>query len=214
MRERFDGDVSRLADLLGGMSHLAARQIRLATAALLDGDLGAAERVVAEDRALDADRDRCEEYAQRLLARAPVAEDDLRLVIAVVQCAERVERRGDLARHVAELARRMHPQPVVPDDVRESFVELGRLASDMAVQLTDLIERQDGGCFARMVEEDNRIDALHARLMVELTGRGWRHGVPSAVNLTLAGRFYERFADQAVSVARMLDFAATGERPF
>lgn len=213
MRERFHGDLSRLADLLGGMSHMAARQIRLATAALLDGDLGAAEQVVAEDKALDADRDRCEEYAQRLLAlQAPVA-SDLRLIIAVVQCAERIERMGDLARHVAELARRVHPGRVVPDDVRDSFVELGRLASDMATKLTDLIDRQDSGCFARMVEEDNRIDALHTRLMLEITGREWRHGVPSAVNLTLVGRFYERFADQVVSVARMLDFAATGKRP-
>lgn len=213
MRERFHGDLGRLADLLGGMSHMAARQVRLATAALLDGDLGAAEQVIAEDRALDADRDRCEEYAQRLLAvQAPVA-GDLRLVIAVVQCAERIERMGDLARHVAELSRREHPRPVVPDDVRDSFAELGRLATDMAVRLTELIERQDSGCFARMVEADNRIDELHAVLMLEITRSGWRHGVPSAVNLTLLGRFYERFADQAVSVAKMLEFAATGKRP-
>jgi phosphate transport system protein len=213
MREQFHGDLRQLADLLSGMSRTAARQLRLATRALLDGDLGAAEQALAEDAALDADRDRCLDYAQRLLAlQAPVA-SDLRSIIAVIHCAERIERMGDLARHVAELSQRVHPEIVVPEHLRESFAELGRLANDMAMKLTGLIDTQDVGCFERMVQDDEEIDQAHERLMREITSAEWAHGVPSAVNLTLAGRFYERFADQVVSVARMLDFAATGKRP-
>ena len=215
MREQFHGDLRKLADLLTGMSHTAARQIRLATTALLDSDLGAAEQVFAEDAALDADRDRCEDYAQRLLVlQAPVA-GDLRLIIAAIHSAERIERMGDLARHVAERSRRSHPKPAVPDSLRDSFAELGRLAAQMATDLSELLDQDaaDTHSFARMVEADEAIDQMHARLMAEITAVGWPGNVPDAVNATLLGRFYERFADQVVSVARMLDFAATGTKP-
>ena len=218
MREQFHGDLRRLADLLTGMGRTAARQIRLATTALLDGDLGAAEQVLAEDAALDADRDRCEEYAQRLLAlQAPVA-GDLRMIIAAIHCAERIERMGDLARHVAEQSTRMHPDHAVPESLRESFAELGKLTGHMAGDLAELIAGEDprtgtARAFERMVAADEAIDQVHARLMTEITGAGWTGDVPDAVNATLLGRFYERFADQVVSVARMLDFAATGAKP-
>jgi phosphate transport system protein len=213
MREQFHGELRRLGDLLAGMSETAARQMKLATTALLTSDLGISEQVLAEDEALDADRDLCEEYAQRLLAlQAPVA-GDLRTIISAIHCAERIERMGDLARHIAELTRRMHPGAVVPTPLRESFAELGRLTSAMAGSLTDLILNGDSNGFERMVEADERVDAIHGGLMAELTGAGWEYGVIPAINVTLLTRFYERFADQVVSAARRLDFAMTGAVP-
>lgn len=50
-------------------------------------------------------------------------------------------------------------------------------------------------------------------MMRQITARNFRHGPQTAATLALVVRFYERFADQAVSVARRLDFAATGEAP-
>lgn len=213
MREEFHGDLRRLGDLLVGMSETAGRQMKLATRALLDGDLGASEQVLAEDAALDADRDRCEEDAQRLLAlQAPVA-GDLRTIITAIHCAERIERMGDLARHIAELSRRAHPEPVVPESLRGSVEELGRLVSEMAATLTELIRSADSGAFQRMETEDEQVDAAFGRLMGEVSGDEWPYGVASAVNMTLLGRFYERFADQVVSVARRLDYAVEGVLP-
>jgi phosphate transport system protein len=213
MREGFHGELRRLGDLLAGMSGTAARQMRLATKALLENDLGIAEQVLAEDIALDADRDQCERDAQKLLAlQAPVA-GDLRTVIAAVHCAERLERMGDLAAHIAEAARRTHPHPVTPQPLAPIFAELGELDATMAETLGTLIVDGDSAAFAALVAEDERVDALHKRLMAETTGEGWEFGVPSAVNVALLARFYERFADQAVSVARRLDFALTGSLP-
>lgn len=213
MRDQFHGDLRRLGDMLAGMSDTAARQMRLATSALLEGDLGAGEQVLAEDKALDADRFRCEEDAQRLLAlQAPVA-GDLRTIITAVHCAERIERMGDLARHVAELSARFHPDSVVPDELRERFGELGRTASDMAGTLTELIRNSDGCAFERMEAADEQIDTVCHDVMAETTNDRWPYGVPSAVNVSLLCRFYERFADQVVSVARRLDYAADGVMP-
>ncbi|HVV19480.1 MAG TPA: PhoU domain-containing protein [Pseudonocardiaceae bacterium] len=213
MREEFHGDLRRLGDLLAGMSETAARQMKLATSALLDGDLGAGEQVLAEDAALDADRDRCEENAQRLLAlQAPVA-GDLRTVITAMHCAERIERMGDLARHVAELARRAHPEPVVPEPLRDRFAEFGRLVTEMAGTLTELVRTADCGAYERMHTADERVDAAYEQLMRDVSSDTWPYGVQSAVNVTLLGRFYERFADQVVSVTRRLDYAVAGVVP-
>jgi phosphate transport system protein len=213
VREQFRGQLRRLGDQLASMSEIAARQMRLATKSLLDSDLGVAEQVLAEDSALDASRDRCERDAQKLLAlQAPVA-GDLRTVIAALHGAERIERMGDLARHVAEASRRNHPEPVVPAPLVEHFVELGSLDVDMAEALRQVIMDADRTAFQHMVAMDERVDALHHRLMAEATDTRWPYGVAAAVNIALLARFYERFADQAVSVARQLDFALTGTLP-
>ncbi len=213
MREEFHGDLHRLGDLLAGMSDTAARQLKLATSALLNGDLGAADQVLAEDAALDADRDRVEQAAHRLLAlQAPVA-GDLRTIITAMHCAERIERMGDLARHVAETSRRAHPEPVVPQVLRASFEELGALAHAMAGSLTELIRDTAPDAFDRMQAADEQVDAACQRLMTQLTGGDWPHGVACAVNLSLLCRFYERFADQVVSVARRLVYAVVGVMP-
>jgi phosphate transport system protein len=210
MREQFHGELRRLGELLAGMSETATRQMRLATSALLESDLGTSEQVLAEDAALDADRDLCLEYAQRLLAlQAPVA-GDLRTIISAIHCADRIERMGDLARHVAELARRVHPGSAVPPSLRSSFTELGTLTTAMSASLTELITSSDSDGCERMTAADEQVDQVHSRMMTTVTGPDWQDGVPAAINATLLGRFYERFADQVVSVARRLDFAVTG----
>jgi phosphate transport system protein len=192
------------------MSETATRQMRLATSALLDTDLGTSELVLAEDAALDADRDLCLEHAQRLLAlQAPVA-GELRTIISVIHCAERIERMGDLARHVAELARRVHPGSAVAPSLRSSFAELGELTTAMAATLTELIVSNDSDGCQRMTLADEQVDKVHSGIMMRITGPDWQDGVAAAINATLLGRFYERFADQVVSVARRLDFAITG----
>jgi phosphate transport system protein len=66
---------------------------------------------------------------------------------------------------------------------------------------------------ARIREEDDAMDDLHRHLFSVLMDREWKHGVAAAVDVTLLGRFYERFADHAVEVARRVIFQATGSLP-
>jgi phosphate transport system protein len=187
------------------MCDTATAEVRLANRALLTQDEG----VAALDAELDAARDRCERTAQCLLAlQAPVA-GDLRMVLAVVYCADRTERVGDLARHVAELVGRAEP----PDSVIDRVRTLGELVATMAEDLRTFIGDTDGTHFATLNDADERVDELHRKLMVEVTGPEWTAGVVAGVTVTLLARFYERFADQVVSVARRLDFTVTGELP-
>jgi len=66
---------------------------------------------------------------------------------------------------------------------------------------------------SRIREEDDAMDDLHSHLFTVLMDREWKHGVAAAVDVTLLGRFYERFADHAVEVARRVIFQATGHFP-
>jgi phosphate transport system protein len=213
MRETFHLELAELRDQLAAMGELAAEAMSRAAASMRDGDRGLAARVMADDEIIDKVRDRCDEHAQSILAlQAPVA-GDLRSVLAVVYCADKIERMGDLAAHIAEAVRDDHAGGPVPSEVADDFAELGVIAADMANRVVALIRVPDEDGFAELHRTDHRMDELHARVLTTITGLGWEHGVRCATSLALLARFFERYADQAVSVAKRLHFVATGVTP-
>lgn len=213
MREVYQEQLGKLADELASMATMAGSAIDNATTALLEADLSLAEQVIDDDTRIDEARARAEEHAFGLLAlQAPVA-GDLRTVISTIHAAEDLERMGDLALHVAKAARRRHPQPVLPEDVREYFSDMGRVAVKLAGRVRDVIQTQDVDAARGLEEDDDEMDDLHRHLFTVMMGPDWSHGVAAAVDVTLLGRFYERFADHAVAVARRVIFIVTGKMP-
>jgi phosphate transport system protein len=213
MREGFHEQLRQLTATLADMCGMAGQAMRQATRALLAADLPAAEQVLAADTELDRARDGCERSAQALLAlQAPVA-FDLRTILAAVYCAEKIERMGDLACHVASVARSAHPEHAVPAPLNGVFAELGDLVVSMAEQVQQHINDPAQAAFAELNTTDEQVDELHRDLMRDITADDCPYGVPAATNLALLSRFYERFADQAVSVAKRLDFAANRRLP-
>jgi phosphate transport system protein len=213
MRETFHAQLTGLRGQLAEMCELAAAAMRSACTAVSEADTDLARRVLAADAELDRARDRCEATTLQLLAlQAPVARD-LRLVITAVYCTDKLERMGDLAAHIAGAVPLAHPRRPVPPELEDEFARLGRIGVEMADRLTELLRQPGECCYAELNETDKAVDSLHAGVMRAITDPGWPHGVPSAMSLALLARYYERFADQAVSVARRLDFAITGEVP-
>jgi len=213
MREAYHDQLGNLADELAAMCGMVSDAMGLATRSLLEADLTLAEQVISDDSKIDDARTRCEEQAYALLAlQAPVA-TDLRTVLAVIHAAESLERMGDLALHVAKAARRRHPAPVLPEQVRPYFAEMGRVALALAGQAQQVIRPQDVNRARAIEDADDEMDDLHRHLFTVLMNREWPHGVASAVDVTLLGRFYERFADHAVSVAKRVVFVVTGKLP-
>lgn len=213
MREAYHDQLGELADQLASMCGLVGDAMEQATKALLDTDLGIAERVISGDQKIDDARAKCEEDAYALLAlQAPVA-TDLRTVLSVIHAAESLERMGDLALHVAKAARRRHPEPVLPDAVRPYFAEMGEVAVKLARQAEQVIKTKDVAAAKSLESDDDQVDDIHRHLFTVLMDREWPHGVAAAVDVTLLGRFYERFADHAVSVAKRMIFVVTGKMP-
>ncbi|WP_024875617.1 phosphate signaling complex protein PhoU [Saccharomonospora piscinae] len=213
MREAYHVELENLATKLADMSIQVADAMERATTAMLDSDLELAEQVISDDTLVDDARADCEEQAYALLAlQAPVA-TDLRVVLAAIHAAESLERMGDLALHVAKAARRRHPDPVLPQDVRKYFSDMGAIAVRLARRTEQVIRTRDVEAARSMEEDDDQVDDIHRHLFSVIMAKDWEHGVPTAVDITLLGRFYERYADHAVSVARRMVFVVTGRMP-
>lgn len=213
MREDYHIQLDRLAEKLAQMCDMVAAAMEQATTALLGADLALAEQVISGDQKVDDARASCEELAYALLAlQAPVA-TDLRTVLAAIHAAESLERMGDLAMNVARAARRRHPDPVLPDEVAPYFAEMGKAAVRLARQAEEVIKSRDVDAARALDAADDEIDDLHRHLFSVIMDREWPHGVAAAVDTTLLGRFYERFADHAVSVANRVIFVVTGKMP-
>lgn len=213
MRTAYHEQLEQLSEQLGEMCGLAGAAMERATQALLQADLVLAEQVITDHEQIVSMSARAEEAAFVLLAlQAPVA-GDLRAVVGSIQIVADVDRMGALALHVAKIARRRHPQHALPEEVNGYFAEMGRLAVELGNSAQEVLVTRDPEKAARIGEEDDAMDDLHRHLFTVLMDREWKHGVAAAVDVTLLGRFYERFADHAVEVARRVIFQVTGKHP-
>ena len=213
MRTAYHEQLDALTEQLGEMCGLAGVAMERATQALLQADLVLAEQVITDHEQMTAMSARAEESAFVLLAlQAPVA-GDLRAIVSSIQIVADIDRMGALALHVAKIARRRHPQHALPEEVNGYFAEMGRVAVELGNSAQEVLVTRDPEKAARIRDEDDAMDDLHRHLFTVLMDREWRHGVAAAVDVTLLGRFYERFADHAVEVARRVIFQVTGKHP-
>src|SRR3954466_10994050 len=210
MRTAYHEQLDALTAQLGEMCGLAGSAMECATQALLQADLVLAEQVITDHEQIAAMSAKAEESAFVLLAlQAPVA-GDLRAIVGSIQIVADVDRMGALALHVAKIARRRHPQHALPEEVNGYFAEMGRVAVELGNSTREVLLTHGPDKVARIDEEDDAMDDLHRRLFSVLMDHEWKHGVAAAVDITLLGRFYERFADHAVEVARRVIFQVTG----
>src|SRR5688572_29998353 len=185
MRDVYQEQLDDLAGALAGMCTQVAEAMEKATRALLEVDLQLAEEVISEDVRVDELRAAAEERAFALLAlQAPVA-TDLRIVVSAIHGAGDIERMGDLALHVAQAARRRHPQPVLPPEVAPYFAEMGRIGVDLARKAGEMVRTRDLAQATAMEAEDDAMDDLHRHLFTVLMDHSWPHGVGPAVDITL-----------------------------
>ncbi len=211
MRETFHGELDAIGRMLVDMSEAVAIAMRDATAALLDADLTVAERVISRDVEVDRLRDDLELRAFDLLARQQPVAVDLRMVITSLKAVADLERMGDLALHIAKVARMRYPACAVPDDARSTISEMGTVALSIVHKTKQVLQGQDIALAEQLEREDDAMDLLHRQLFTHLLSEDWAHGIEPAIDITLIGRYYERYADHAVSVARQTIYLVTGE---
>ncbi len=211
MRDTYHESLDSVTDQIVVMVRTVGSMIDRASAALLEVDLGKAESVIAQDEDVDQLNIELEERATQLLALQQPVATDLRIVTGALRMSSTIERMGDLARHIAKIARMRYPESAVPDSVRPIFVEMAQEASMMAQRVGDVIADQNLNLALEIEQLDDRMDELNVLLLQTLMS-DWAGTVDQAVDLTLMSRFYERFADHAVSMARRIVFTMTGTR--
>lgn len=211
MRTKFQQDLVEISGLLVELADESRTALRRATGALLHSDAETARLVVDDDAQIDAHYRRIEERIYDVIAlQAPVA-SDLRLVLTALHIAADLERMGDLAAHVAKTCLRRHPQPAVPPELTEVVRQMGRVADSMAGDVSRVLSTPDADRAARVGRDDDAMDDLHRKLLGIVLDHSWTHGVESAVDMALLGRYYERYADHAVNASRHVLHFITGE---
>ena len=193
------------------MTRLVGSAMNQATRSLLDADLRVAEAVIDGDAEVDLLTGAVEERCFDLLAIQQPVGGDLRVVIGALRIAASLERMGDLAEHVAKQARMRYPRPAVPQELRGTFAVMGGLAEAIVSKTGAVIATKDVSRAADIAAHDQEMDRLHRELFTIVMSESWTHGVEAAIDVTLLSRYYERYADHAVSVTRRVVTIVTGE---
>jgi phosphate transport system protein len=213
MREAYHDQLDSIFSDLVEIAGLVKLAVHDATEALFTADVSTCERVISEDAEIDRGRERLEDRAFQLLSLQQPVAGDLRTIVAALRMTSEIERMGDLAVHVAKIARLRVPEVAVPVQVQPTVRRMAEVAEEMVDRVARIISDRDVDAAQELSQVDEEMDHLRRENFREILSVDWAHGVEPAIDIALLGRYYERIADHAVSIANRVVFVVTGELP-
>lgn len=210
IRSVFQDELDGVSQTLLDLSNLVAESIEKATEALLGIDLKLAEEVIKTDEKIDSVQHELDVRIIDIIARQQPVATDLRALVTALRMSADFERMGDLAHHVAKVARLRHPSAAVPIEATEIIKSMGKAAKDMAVKTGHVLTTRNTNLALEVEKDDDQMDDLHRKLISTILDMKWDQGIETAIDLTLLGRYFERFGDHAVSISRRVYFLVTG----
>ena len=207
----FDEDLDRLRALISQMGGLAEHAIRESMRCLVQRDLAGAEKIVENDKKLDALEIETEKRAVRLIAlRAPMA-GDLRDVVAAMKISSVVERIGDYAKNIAKRVPlldnvgNIEPISLMP--------EMARIATEMVHDVLNAFVERDAEAAVRVVERDQAVDDFYNSIFRTLLTFMMENpnNIGQSTHLLFIAKNIERVGDHATNIAEMVYYASTGQ---
>ncbi len=211
MRDAFHEELDAIQDTLVTMGEMVSTAMSRSSEALLNADVKLAEQVISDDEKLDTIQHDLEARSINLMARQQPVAQDLRILVTSLRMSADLERMGDLCHHIAKLARMRYPEVAVPAELVKTIESMGTTAVKIIEKSTHVVKTQDLQAAIELETDDDEMDKLHRALFVALLDDSWSHGIEAAIDMTLLGRYYERCADHAVSIARRVYFLVKGE---
>jgi phosphate transport system protein len=211
LRSVFQDELDSVSRTLFDLSVMVSDSMAKATRAILTKDLSLAEEVISFDEKIDTVQHELDARIIDIIARQQPVASDLRALVTALRMSADFERMGDLAHHVAKVVRLRHPAAAVPEKLLDLIESMGVTAEKIATKTGVVISTRDTILAAQVEKDDDEMDQLHRELKSVLIAPTWEHGIETAIDLTLLGRYYERYADHAVSVARRVIFLVTGK---
>mgnify|MGYP000323956516 CR=1 FL=1 len=205
-QDELDGVSQSLVDLTG----MVTASMVKASKAVQTADLALAEEVIASDIKIDDYQHELDARIIDIIARQQPVASDLRALVTAMRMSADLERMGDLAHHIAKSARMRYPATAVPPELSLTIEEMGRVCVQIIEKMSHVIENKDIDKALELENDDDAIDALHRKIIQTLLDPNWKHGIETAIDMTLLARYYERCADHAVSIARRVYFLVTG----
>ncbi|KAB7790540.1 phosphate signaling complex protein PhoU [Bifidobacterium leontopitheci] len=213
MRVIFDEELKAVADDLDRMVQDVRKAINGAGEALLKQDVEAAQSVIDGDIEIDALESSIIDQCVRLLAKQNPVATDLRVVVSTLRLAATFERMGDLAKHIAESARRAYPESPLPDEAKELFGEMYQFLSKTADRLVAMLQDRDAKTAEQIILDDDVLDNLHHKTFELALSDQWTGTRQQLIDVVLLGRFLERLGDHAVSASRRVVYIVSGFDP-
>jgi phosphate transport system protein len=210
-RSSFDRQLLQLKQNVLRMGALVESSCYLAAQALFERNLQAASQVAAQDKKIDALYRQVENDCVLLLAlQAPVA-DDLRLISSLMQLVRDLERIGDYAEDLTEIAFQLFPYPAADAMVRIEMM-MNRCRSMLAMSLSAL-SNLDAESGLEIKHRDDAVDSDYKSLYKEIAQqRNVVGSIEPYVLMVLAIRHLERMADHATNIGKRVAYIVTGER--
>jgi phosphate transport system protein len=209
-RQEFQRELEAIEGKVIELFAMVAEDLPGATEALLTGNTELVEALAEREKVIDALYPEIEELANReIVLQAPVAAD-LRFLLSVLRIVPELERSHDLVIDIAHRANHILSQDLSPRS-RGLVEQMGRLVSSMWRQAADSWYKRDRSAAFDLAIRDEEVDELHASLIAELASG--RMSLPVTMEMTLAGRFYERLGDRAVNIARRVVYLAGSHSP-
>jgi phosphate transport system protein len=211
VRQVFQNELHEVQDRLVEISDSVATIMEKASAAFLGGDVAKADEAIAlsetnEEKALALD-----ELVIKILARQSPVARDLRILVSALRMSASLERMGALAGHIASIARYRYPGSAVPASLRSTFEEMGALDIKLANKVTEVLRNTDVDQARAIQAEDERVDELHRHIFDVVLADDWKENAMFTVDVTLASRYFERFADHVVDISSKVSYLTTGE---
>ncbi len=209
MPKFFHKQMNQLADTLVMEANAAAKAMNRASKAFSDANLAKAEKVIDADRKIDFLERSVDEMGVSLLEKTPTS-SDLRYVVSALRLSATLERMGDLARHVAYIARARYPQTVLNGEIREVLMQMAQRAVTVGESVAKLIENQDLTLAQKIETEDDILDTLHEKTFEYVLNENYDLTRQEIVDVVLLARYLERFGDHGVSVAQRMQYMING----
>jgi phosphate transport system protein len=211
IRSVFQDELDNVSQSLVDLTAMVSTSMTKATTAILSCDLKLAEEVIATDVKIDDYQHENDSRIIDIIARQQPVARDLRALVTALRMGSDLERMGDLSHHVAKVARLRHPNAAVPPELVAIIEAMGVAAVAITEKTGVVIATRNTEMALEIERDDDVMDDLHRKLIAVLIEPTWKHGIETAIDLTLLGRYYERYADHAVSIARRVYFLVTGK---
>ena len=208
MRNSFNEQLEQLNVELIRMGALCEEAISAATKALLERDLQLGERACILEQEIDHKERDIENQCMKLLLRQQPVASDLRAVSAALRMISDMERIGDQASDIAEIARDMEDSRLSRNVPVE---EMARAAIGMVTDSVDAFVRGDLALAHRVLQEDDQVDSLFLRVREELIALiAAGEGGSVCLDLLMVAKYFERIGDHAVNIAEWVEYSLTG----
>ena len=211
MREVFQQELAEVQERLVAIAESVHEAMTSAHEAFSSSDVALAERVIEGDQHIDAQADELDELAIDVIARQGPVARDLRILVSSLRISASLERMGDLARHIATLARYRFPDAVVPEPLITTFERMGELDIEIARLNVELLKTENIEFYEKISELDIELDELHKSVFDSVLAEEWNEPANATVDVTLASRYHERFADHAVTIGKKIQYLSTGD---